>query len=251
MRVDGWLDRPCCCGQGLDGAPSRCCFAAGIARRSTCSPLHPLPAVVEDVGKRREPLPQLVGCYFITPTDASVRSLVRDFSLASMPQYKAAHVFFSSKPSTQQLAAIRECPALVQRLRSLKEVRGGGQRRRRLALAGGGSRWRSAGLTSPVHPCAQPTLGECLHLTTTLAPHSHPPTGQPGVPAGRLAHLCHRRGGGAVRLLRRIRRLVHRLPRRDRGGLACCWRRLWLQVFWGQRAWMLLSAAALTPLLPA
>ncbi|KAL4443933.1 hypothetical protein ABPG75_011670 [Micractinium tetrahymenae] len=79
-------------------------------------------SLVEDINKRREPLPQLVGVYFISPSDAAVRQLVRDFSLASMPQYKAVHVFFSSRPSSQQLAAIRECPHLVSRLRTLKEV---------------------------------------------------------------------------------------------------------------------------------
>lgn len=79
-------------------------------------------AVVEDLGKRREPLPQLVGVYFLSPTDDNIRQLVRDFSLASMPQYKAAHVFFSSKPAVQHLAAIRECAPLVGRLRTLKEV---------------------------------------------------------------------------------------------------------------------------------
>lgn len=79
-------------------------------------------AVVEDVAKRREPLPQLVGIYFITPSDATVKQLIRDFSLASMPQYKAVHVFFSSKPTSQQLAAIKECSHLVSRLRTLKDV---------------------------------------------------------------------------------------------------------------------------------
>lgn len=44
--------------------------------------------VVEDISKRREPLPQLVGVYFMAPTDNNVRQLVRDFSLAAMPQYK-------------------------------------------------------------------------------------------------------------------------------------------------------------------
>lgn len=89
--------------------------------------------MVEDINKRREPLPQLVGIYFISPTDAAVRQVVRDFSLASMPQYKAVHVFFSSRPSSQQLAAIRECQQLVSRLRTLKEVRAG---------AGCGMRWQ-------------------------------------------------------------------------------------------------------------
>ena len=81
-------------------------------------------AVVEDVSKRREPLPALVGVYFVSPSDDTVRQLVRDFSLASVPQYKAAHVFFSSRPSPQHLAAIRECGSLVSRLRTLKEVSG-------------------------------------------------------------------------------------------------------------------------------
>ena len=81
------------------------------------------PAVVEDITKRREPLPQLVGIYFISPTDEHIKQVVRDFSLAAMPQYRHAHVFFSSKPSSQHLAAIRECPNLVSRLRTLKEVR--------------------------------------------------------------------------------------------------------------------------------
>lgn len=79
-------------------------------------------SLVEDIGKRREPLPQLAGIYFLSPTDAGVRQLVRDFSLATMPQYKTVHVFFSSRPTPQQLAAIRECPNLVSRLRALKEV---------------------------------------------------------------------------------------------------------------------------------
>ena len=80
--------------------------------------------MVEDITKRREPLPQLVGIYFISPTEEHIKQLVRDFSLAAMPQYRHAHVFFSSKPSSQHLAAIRECPHLVSRLRTLKEVRG-------------------------------------------------------------------------------------------------------------------------------
>jgi syntaxin-binding protein 1 len=78
--------------------------------------------VVEDITKRREPLPQLVGIYFISPTDDNIKQLTRDFSLAQTPQYKTAHIFFSSKPAPQQLAAIREATHLVSRLRTVKEV---------------------------------------------------------------------------------------------------------------------------------
>lgn len=78
--------------------------------------------MVEDITKRREPLPQLVGIYFIAPTDDNIKQLTRDFSLAQAPQYKTVHIFFSSKPAPQHLAAIREAPHLVSRLRTLKEV---------------------------------------------------------------------------------------------------------------------------------
>lgn len=79
-------------------------------------------SLVEDITKRREPLPQLVGIYFIAPTDDNIKQLTRDFSLAQAPQYKTVHIFFSSKPAPQHLAAIREAPHLVSRLRTLKEV---------------------------------------------------------------------------------------------------------------------------------
>ena len=79
--------------------------------------------MVDDVRKRREPLPQLHGIYFITPSDESVQALIRDFSLAAMPQYKSAFVFFSSPPSPQQLQAIKSSPHLMSRIKTLQEVR--------------------------------------------------------------------------------------------------------------------------------
>jgi hypothetical protein len=119
--------------------------------------------VVEDVSKRREPLPQMVGIYFVAPTDDSIKQLTRDFALATAPQYKSVHVFFSSKPSPQHLAAIRECPHLVSRLRTLKEVRrfrrpraGLPQTTRSRGFCCAGSQQRGACCRS------EPTAG-CLH----------------------------------------------------------------------------------------
>jgi syntaxin-binding protein 1 len=77
--------------------------------------------VVENVAVRREPLPKMAGVYFITPSDASVARLVEDFK--DSPLYASAHVFFSSPAPQTVLAAIRSCPGLTSRLRSLKEVR--------------------------------------------------------------------------------------------------------------------------------
>lgn len=69
---------------------------------------------------RRETLPNLSGVYFITPSNESVSRLIEDFQ--GQPLYKSAHVFFSSPAPGAILAAIRSCPGLTARLKSLKEV---------------------------------------------------------------------------------------------------------------------------------
>ena len=77
-------------------------------------------AVVENLEKKREPLLSVSGVYFITPTDRSVQLLLNDWKMK--PQYRTAHVFFTSKITPGQLQAIKTCSGLAQRLRSLKEV---------------------------------------------------------------------------------------------------------------------------------
>ena len=50
--------------------------------------------MVEDLHKQREPLAAMEAIYLMTPTDDSIRILMRDFEL-NRPMYKAAHVYFS------------------------------------------------------------------------------------------------------------------------------------------------------------
>lgn len=77
-------------------------------------------SVVEDLQKVREPLTQ-AAIYFITPTAKSVARLCADFE--QKPLYPSAHIFFSSKLPGDALQKIKETPALIKVVKTLKEVR--------------------------------------------------------------------------------------------------------------------------------
>lgn len=76
-------------------------------------------SVVEDIAKRREPLP-LAAVYFISPSPSSVAHLVADFE--SKPLYPSVHVFFSSGVTQDVVDRIKRCRVLLPLLKTLKEV---------------------------------------------------------------------------------------------------------------------------------
>lgn len=51
--------------------------------------------MVEDLHKRREPLSTMEAIYLMTPSEESVRILMRDFEHVNRPMYKSAHVYFT------------------------------------------------------------------------------------------------------------------------------------------------------------
>lgn len=78
--------------------------ASGMRMISACCKMHELAAegmtIVEDLAKKREPLPDVEAVYLITPTENSIRLLMNDFRLG-MHMYRCAHIFFTESKSAK------------------------------------------------------------------------------------------------------------------------------------------------------
>ncbi|RWR90955.1 SNARE-interacting protein KEULE [Cinnamomum micranthum f. kanehirae] len=78
-------------------------------------------SLVEDLYKRRQPLPSMDAIYFIQPTKENVTVFLSDMAGRS-PLYKKAYVFFSSSISKDLVSLIKADSRVLPRIGALREM---------------------------------------------------------------------------------------------------------------------------------
>ncbi|XP_059641543.1 SNARE-interacting protein KEULE-like isoform X3 [Cornus florida] len=78
-------------------------------------------SLVEDIYRRRQPLPTMDAIYFIQPTKENVTMFLSDMS-GRTPLYKKAFVFFSSPIPRELVSHIKRDTTVISRIRALSEM---------------------------------------------------------------------------------------------------------------------------------
>ncbi|CAK4294549.1 unnamed protein product [Aphanomyces euteiches] len=79
-------------------------------------------SIVERLELVRQPFPEMAVIYFISPSPSSLDKVVADFANAESPMYSAVHLYFNARIDDHVLAKLKTYPALLSRVKTLKEV---------------------------------------------------------------------------------------------------------------------------------